>query len=271
MAIGKSTGARSRRGSHSRSRGRTRYLQPITCYRKAIALSNLERSFHCSGLQSFLNYLEIKKEVKMQTIRKIRSFCHKSFAQSIANIKMVKIKYWWLILLSALLHRLPFALFPPEAFVDVKRICMITSYVLLLWVLSRNFNFRSVRIMTLGSLLNFIAIIVNGGLMPVSPEARQLAQMMPLDQSQFGMVLPEGSGVLLPIDQTNLWFFTDIIPASHFAGVYSIGDILLIIGFLIFLMEIIFNKHIIVQSVSSSTSSNKMAETRKQIDEVMAR
>ena len=81
---------------------------------------------------------------------------------------------------------------------------MVVSYVLLLWALSYNFHFRTLRVMTMGTLLNFIAIIVNGGLMPVSPEARELANMAFLDSSQFGIVLPQGSGVLLPIDQTNM-------------------------------------------------------------------
>lgn len=99
--------------------------------------------------------------------------------------------------------------------------------------------------MTLGVLLNFAAIITNGGLMPVSPEARHLAQMIPLDPFQFGMVLPEGSGVLLPLNQTNLWFLTDIIPASHLGGVYSAGDILIAIGFFVFLPEAVINRNII--------------------------
>ena len=84
--------------------------------------------------------------------------------------------------------------------------------------------------------------------MPVSPEARELANMAFLDSSQFGIVLPQGSGVLLPIDQTNMWFLTDIIPTIHFGGVYSAGDILIVMGFILFLPEIIFNKRRIVQS-----------------------
>lgn len=123
--------------------------------------------------------------------------------------------------------------------------------------------------MTLGVLLNFTAIITNGGLMPVSPEARQLAQMIPLDLSQFGMVLPEGSGVLLPLNQTNLWFLTDIIPASHLGGVYSAGDILITMGFFIFLPEATFNRNIISRSNLPSNPVNCTVENKKQIDKAI--
>jgi len=221
------------------------------------------------GATVFLQ-LPDEKEVEMQPAKKVLSVYRKIFAKSIANLKTVRVRYWWLILLSALIHRLPFAIFARESFVDVKRVCMILSYVLLLWALSRNFNFRSIRIMTLGTLLNFVAIVANSGLMPVSPEARQLADMTFLGPSQFGMVLPEGSGVLLPIDQTNLWFLTDIIPASHLGGVYSPGDVLIGMGFIIFLLEVVFGKSSVVKPASSSGSVDDVVGDRKQVKKEMA-
>jgi len=120
--------------------------------------------------------------------------------------------------------------------------------------------------MSVGTLLNFIAIIVNGGLMPLSPEARQLAQMTPLDQSQLGMVLSEGSGILLPLGQTNLWFITDIIPAHHLGGVYSPGDILIALGFLFFLIEIAFSKNTTAQPTLSNRSASTEGDSRKLIE-----
>jgi hypothetical protein len=106
--------------------------------------------------------------------------------------------------------------------------------------------------------------------MPVSPEARQLADMTFLGPSQFGMVLPEGSGVLLPIDQTNLWFLTDIIPASHLGGVYSAGDVLIGMGFIIFLLEVVFGKNNAAQPALSSGSVDDAVGDRKQAEKAMA-
>lgn len=204
----------------------------------------------------------------MRVAKKFMVIFRNIFASSVANIKAVRIRYWWVILLSALIHRLPFAIFPRESMVDLKRICMILSYLLLLWVFSRNFNFRSFRIMAAGTLLNFIAIVANGGLMPVSPEARQLAEMAFLGPAQYGMVLPEGSGVLLPVSQTNLWFLTDIIPASHHGGVYSPGDIVIAIALIYFILEILFKKNHITQPVQSIAPLKNMENDKNQTNKI---
>jgi hypothetical protein len=186
-------------------------------------------------------------------LKKIVSRTTTVFSQAISNFKAVKIKYWWVILLSAALHRLPFAIFPQQSMLDLKRVCLSLSYILLFWALSHNLKFKSVRLMVVGTLMNFIGIVANGGLMPVSPEARGLARMTPLDPSQFGMVLPEGSGIYLPLDQTNLWFFTDIIPAHSLGGVLSIGDLLIAFGFFLFFLEVAFNKNRPVEPDKSGT------------------
>ena len=93
------------------------------------------------------------------------------------------------------------------------------------------------RILALGTVLNFAAIVANGGLMPVSPEARLQAGMTALGQSGFSKALPEGTGVLLPIDETNLWFLSDIIPVSLVGGVFSAGDVLIGVVLLVFVLK----------------------------------
>ncbi len=191
------------------------------------------------------------------------------FSELATRTKDVRIKYWWAVLLSAALHRLPFALLPGEAFLDLKRACMVLSYLLLFWALSANLNFRSIRVMASGTLLNFIAIIANGCLMPVSSEARELAEMTALDPSRFGMVLPEGSGIYLPIDQTNLWFFTDIIPAHFLGGVFSAGDILIGFGFVLFAIEIAFSKKWMSRNEPSLYSHSTGPARRRRADDAV--
>lgn len=154
-----------------------------------------------------------------------------------ANIADIKIRLGWLIILAVLLQRIPFALSAPSSFVELKKALLVLSYILLLWALSRNLHLWSMRILALGTVLNFAAIVANGGLMPVSPEARLQAGMTALGQSGFGKVLPEGTGVLLPIDETNLWFLSDIIPVSLVGGVFSAGDVLIGVGLLVFVLE----------------------------------
>lgn len=122
--------------------------------------------------------------------------------------------------------------------------------------------------MALGTLLNFIAIVSNGGLMPLSPETRQLADMTFLGPSQYGMVLPEGSGILLPVNQTNLWFLTDIIPASHLGGAYSPGDVLIAIAIVLFILEILFRKNSMKQLAGSSNTNSDPGDSKKQLQKI---
>ena len=159
-----------------------------------------------------------------------------------ANMAAIKIKFGWLIILAVLMQRMPFALSPPSSFVELKKALLVLSYVLLLWVLSRNLHLWSMRILALGTVLNFIAIVANGGLMPVSPEARLQAGMTPIGQPGFGKVLPEGTGVLLPVDQTNLWFLSDTIPISLVGGVFSPGDVMIAVGLLVFVVGVMRGK-----------------------------
>ncbi len=153
------------------------------------------------------------------------------------NIASVKIRLGWLIILAFFLQVMPFALSAPSSFVELKKSLVVLSYILLLWALSRNFHLWSMRILALGTVLNFAAIATNGGLMPVSPEARLHAGMPAIGESGFGKVLPEGTSVLLPVDQTNLWFLSDIIPISPVGGVFSPGDVLIGVGLLTFFVE----------------------------------
>ncbi len=42
---------------------------------------------------------------------------------------------------------------------------------------------------------------------------------------------------MLPIDQTNPWFLSDIIPVSLVGGVFSLGDVIIGLGLIIFIVE----------------------------------
>ena len=159
-----------------------------------------------------------------------------------ANMATIKIKSRWLIILALFLQRMPFALSAPSSFVELKKALLVLSYVLLLWALSHNLHLWSMRILLLGTVLNFAAIVANGGLMPVSPEVRLQAGMTPIGQPGFGKVLPEGTGVLLLVDQTNLWFLSDTIPISLVGGVFSPGDVVIAVGLLVFVVGVMRGK-----------------------------
>ena len=193
-------------------------------------------------------------EAKMEQVKGLLIIGNSKLNTVVANIAAIKIKLGWLIILAVLMQRMPFALSAPSSFVELKKALLLLSYVLLLWALSRNFHLWSMRILALGTILNFVAIIANGGLMPVSPEARLQAGMTALGQSGFGKVLPEGKGVLLPIDRTNLWVLSDVIPVSLVGGVFSLGDAVIIVGLLCFVVSASISK------ASTSLYANQVRE-----------
>lgn len=71
---------------------------------------------------------------------------------------------------------------------------------------------------------------------------RLQAGMTAIGEYGFGKMLPEGTGVLLLIDQTNLWFLSDIIPVSFVGGVFSPGDVIIGFGLIIFIVEAMRDK-----------------------------
>jgi hypothetical protein len=153
------------------------------------------------------------------------------------NIREFSFDYWWLAIIALLIRRIPFAVFSPADFVSLKKAVLIISYLLLIFVLLKNWRYISARLILLGVAMNFIAILANGGLMPVSPEARDLAGMLPVG---IGQVLPHGSGILLPLEQTRLWFLTDIIPVRAIYGIFSLGDAIMLCGLGLFMAEVVY-------------------------------
>lgn len=176
-------------------------------------------------------------EPKMDQVKEDFVLLARKLNSLLVGMAGIKIRFGWLVIVAVLLQRMPFALSAPSSFVELKKALLLVSYVLLFWALFWNLRFWSMRILALGTALNCAAIVANGGLMPVSPEARLQAGMTSIGQSGFGNVLPEGTGVLLPVQQTNLWFLSDIIPVSVVGGVFSPGDVLIGVGLLAFFVE----------------------------------
>jgi hypothetical protein len=146
----------------------------------------------------------------------------------------------WAVFAAAALQRLPFVLLPPDSYVEIKKVLLVLSYLMLAAALFRNLKFHGIHVILFGALLNFAAIICNGGLMPVSPEARAMAGMTDLGSSWLGHVLPEGTGILLTADQTRIWVFTDILPVHLVGGVFSIGDVILGVGLVAFFVDLVW-------------------------------
>lgn len=120
------------------------------------------------------------------------------------------------------------------------------SYILLLTGLILNFNKKSMIIIFIGTLLNFIVIASNSGMMPVDGEGlKALGLLRELEMLQSQTMLTHS----LMSDSTRLVFLGDVLKTPSFyplPKMYSIGDVFLAIGVFAFIqgaMNSIKNKY----------------------------
>jgi len=113
-------------------------------------------------------------------------------------------------------------------------IILVSSQMLLLIFAWSNRKVTGFPLLGMGLLLNFIAIVLNGGLMPITPEVLQ--KIIPPGNDiiiAIGERVPSGKDILLPRESTRLWFLGDILtlPRSlKYQIAFSIGDIVISMG-----------------------------------------
>jgi hypothetical protein len=151
------------------------------------------------------------------------------------------LRFGWLVLL-AIAAQLIVIYVPFGGAEDVRRVVFPLSYVLLLAFVALNWRRAGILIMGLGVALNFLAIVSNGGLMPVSPESLESAGLVEeLRSTPLGEPVDGSKNVLLVEEETNLRWLTDRIVLTE-AGpypVFSIGDVVIVIGLVVTLIELI--------------------------------
>ena len=148
----------------------------------------------------------------------------------------IAIKHIWLVLVAYLPQFFAFS-FPatrsniPDQGISIL---LILSQIILIVFIWLNRKMPGGWLMGLGLILNFLVIVLNGGMMPLSP---QNAQYLVPDGSSITFTLGERVGwtkdILLERPNTNLWFLSDIFrmpKIGSFAVVYSIGDVCLSLG-----------------------------------------
>ncbi len=143
------------------------------------------------------------------------------------------------IVLAALAIQL-IALFGDLGSDDIfRRILFIASYLLLIVFVFANVRRPSIALFGAGVLLNFLPIIANGGLMPITPETLQKTGDVPED-ARIGEWVRDTKDVLLERDDVHLYFFSDRLTSdlSPFRA-FSIGDLVLISGATFLLLDLL--------------------------------
>jgi len=120
-----------------------------------------------------------------------------------------------------------------------RRSLFIASYLLLIVFVFANVRRPSIALFGAGVLLNFLPIIANGGLMPITPETLQKTGDVPED-ARLGEWVRGTKDVLLERDEVHLHFFSDRLTSDLSpARAFSIGDLVLISGAIFLLLDLL--------------------------------
>ncbi|MFW5786809.1 MAG: DUF5317 domain-containing protein [Halanaerobiales bacterium] len=116
--------------------------------------------------------------------------------------------------------------------INYGSIIYIISFLLLIWVLSKNLHLRGIKLIFIGIMLNFLAITLNNGTMPVSGQALEKAKL-----NDYKDILQDGKYPTHTLMQENtpqlslvLGDFIPITPPHPRPRVISIGDIIMTAG-----------------------------------------
>lgn len=113
----------------------------------------------------------------------------------------------------------------------------LIMYILLFYFVYLNRQYLFIVLMGIGFLLNAIPIFLNGGSMPVSLETCRKVGLV-VNLTKLGMYNAINSG-------TKLWILGDIIPKNFITReVISIGDIVIAVGLMLFMINIMIKKEI---------------------------
>jgi hypothetical protein len=134
------------------------------------------------------------------------------------------------------------AIFAPLGFDDVpKRLLFEISYLLLIFVAIVNIPRPGFLILGTGLLLNFLPIVANGGLMPVTAES--LARIDQLDRIEGraeGDAIPQTKNVLKTKENTHFYALSDRLVFDNplYVPILSIGDLVIAGGLVVTLGDL---------------------------------
>jgi hypothetical protein len=131
-----------------------------------------------------------------------------------------------------------FAFYLPRAGVRLPDewapVVLVGSQVVLLLFFWLNRKQPGFWLLGAGLLLNFLVIVSNGGLMPISPEmVRTIYPTVPESRWQVGRRLGNGKDIVLPDAETHLRYLSDrfTLPAwVNYSVAFSVGDVLIALG-----------------------------------------
>jgi hypothetical protein len=154
----------------------------------------------------------------------------------IGNLAQLRIQWWPFLVLAVVLQAYAVGHWATDSLgpIPLRTGAFVATHMLILAVAAVNFRLAGFRLIVLGAAANLAALLANGGLMPVSAEARvAIGHQATVDALATGTAVMGSKGVVLPAAQANLWILTDIFvlpPPFPLPAVASVGDILVALG-----------------------------------------
>lgn len=152
------------------------------------------------------------------------------------SLKPLALRWDWLVV-AAVLPQILFFQLPYIHFLIPDwsaAAILVISQVLLLGFVWVNRNKPGFWLLGIGLSLNFLVIILNGGLMPISPEmSAHLFPGAPAGTWMIGQRLDFGKDIVLPVSLTRLWVLSDCLTFPNFISyrvAFSLGDLVIAAG-----------------------------------------
>lgn len=146
------------------------------------------------------------------------------------------LQYAWLVLVALIPQWLVFNFEPTRGALanEVASGFLVLSQLILLVFAWANRKSTGFWLLGLGLILNLAVIFTNGGFMPISPETvKWLVPDAPPGSWTIGERLGTGKDIVLPIEETTLYFLSDRLRSPDVFGyrvAFSIGDIFIALG-----------------------------------------
>jgi hypothetical protein len=161
----------------------------------------------------------------------------------VSNLAHVELKWAWLAPLAFLMQA--YLIFVPAekwgGLLSGRSLILIFSYGLLFVVIWHNWQLPGVKLLGLGLLLNFLVIVLNGGFMPITPEALvRTGYDANVSQLETGYLVGRTKNIVMELGEARLWFLSDIVVIPEpfpIPSVLSVGDLLIVVGVFFFLRE----------------------------------